>query len=132
MSSWPPRPLTLASLGVAPRCFVPASRRRSGSRSTLQYGHRSARWTRQQPSFEFRLQLLSVELSRRSALFELDLGALILDRGSTRPKAQSTAGQGLAPGASHEERAGEQTDAADEAGASDGASPLICVLAGPR
>jgi hypothetical protein len=28
------------------------------------------------------------------------------------------------------EEAGEQTDAADEAGASDGASPLICVFCG--
>jgi hypothetical protein len=28
------------------------------------------------------------------------------------------------------QRAAEKTDAADEAGASDGASPLICVLSG--
>jgi hypothetical protein len=31
-----------------------------------------------------------------------------------------------------QERAVQQTDAADEAGASDGASPLICVLGGPK
>jgi hypothetical protein len=32
----------------------------------------------------------------------------------------------------HHWRAAEQTDAADEAGASDGASPLICVLGGRK
>jgi hypothetical protein len=48
---------------------------------------------------------------------------MILDRGSMLPKAKNTAGQGPAPGALHEEQAGEQC-VADEVGASHGASQV--------
>src|ERR1700687_2896706 len=57
---------------------------------------------------------------------------MILDRGSTRQKAKSTAGQGPAPGASHEERAGEQTDAADEARLEWSLAADLCVRRTPR